>query len=505
MTTTETSPLILIVEDNPSVTEALTLFLDIHGFNTITAQGPKTAEKVILDYPVDLVIQDMNFKTHITSGAEGQNLFYLLRQHRPDLPIILMTAWANLEMAVELVKAGAADYINKPWDDNKLLVIINNLLSIQRLTQENSRLKQLEKQQTALKTQTETKHDLCGTVFLSPLMHRVVDIAIQVAPADVPVLITGPNGSGKEKITEIIQANSRRSDKPFVKVNVGALPEDLLESELFGAEKGAFTGSDKRRIGRFEAANGGTLFLDEIGNLPLSGQQKLLRVLQTGEFERLGSSSTQTVDVRVIAATNENLKQAIAEQRFREDLFYRLNVIEISIPPLHQRPEDIIPLASRFLQTADTSANKVIGQDAIEGMQAYSWPGNVRELQNSIQRACLLSQSEIIHLDDLGLNTAGFGDASGIQEAFFSKTESKDSQTNHSELKAIESRQTDSKHDEFIENTSMETKKTVNAADIPIEEIQRVIDQHGGVIARAARQLGISRQALYRRLAKHTE
>ena len=289
-------------------------------------------------------------------------------------------------------------------------------------------------------------------VFASEAMIKLVTMATQVAKADVPVLITGPNGSGKEKIAEIIQANSSVKSGPFVKVNAGALPRELMESELFGADEGAYTGAKKARKGRFESADQGTLFLDEIGNLPLEGQIKLLRVLQTGEFERLGSSKTNKVDVRLICATNADLELAVSNETFRQDLLYRINVIQLAIPALCERPDDILPLAEHFLD-----ADKTLSQGARHALLKYTWPGNVRELQNCMQRAQLLCQNNQITADDLGLNLSQSEPVS-IAEA---------------------------------------------SHEVSEEEIHSVLAQHKGVIARAARELGLSRQALYRRMKKY--
>jgi DNA-binding NtrC family response regulator len=274
----------------------------------------------------------------------------------------------------------------------------------------------------------------------------VVSLAVQIAPSEVPVLISGPNGAGKEKIAEIIHANSRRRQKPFVKVNAGAIPDELMESELFGAEPGAFTGSNRLRIGRFEAAHGGTIFLDEIGNLSPAGQMKLLRVLQSGELERLGSNETRRVDVRVLCATNADLRQNIARGTFRQDLYFRLNVIEIAVPPLRERREDVLPLAQAFLP-----ASKRFADDATAALLAHDWPGNVRELQNRIQRAVAVSTGEVIRAEDLGFEAG----RESVQE-------------------------------------------------IPMEraQIEIALLNANGSVSRAAEALGVSRQALYRRMEK---
>ena len=439
---------VLIIDDNQGVRTALELLLTVHDIHAVCVPGPEEGLAKLNEREFNLVIQDMNFSRNITSGEEGIELFHKIREIDPDIPIILMTAWTNLETAIELVKEGAADYLQKPWDDPKLITSIKNLLRLEKATRD---------QQTVIANRNSAKRklarqfDLCGMIFASDAMIKLVSMATQVAKADVPVLITGPNGSGKEKIAEIIQANSACKNGPFVKVNAGALPHDLMEAELFGAEEGAYTGARKKRKGRFEQADNGTLFLDEIGNLPLDGQIKLLRVIQSGEFERLGSSQSQKVHVRLICATNADLEQGVRDQTFRQDLLYRINVIELVIPPLAERKDDIIPLAESFL-----TAQKQLSDGAKQALVSYSWPGNVRELQNCMQRAQLLSTDVLIESTDLGLDLTASHKVSA----------------------------------EFDEQ------------DISAEEIEQVLKQHKGVIARAARELGLSRQSLYRRMKK---
>jgi len=293
-------PTILVIDDNQAVQTALSVLFSLHSVNVLTADSPSEGLSSIQDGSVDLVIQDMNFSRDTTSGEEGIELFKQIRAIDADLPVILLTAWTHLEQAVELVKTGAADYLAKPWDDAKLVTAARNLVELREATQREQR--NTERRLRAREA-LAAQFDLCGIVYRSDSMQELLSIATRVAPADVPVLVTGPNGAGKEKIAEIIQANSSCKEGPFIRVNAGALPADLIESELFGTSSGAYTGAESRE-GRFEAANGGTLFLDEIGNLPLPGQAKLLRVLQTGEFERLGSSKTRKVEVRVVSATN---------------------------------------------------------------------------------------------------------------------------------------------------------------------------------------------------------
>lgn len=491
---------VLVVDDNPEVLSALSLLLEIQDYSVLTANNPSTALEIQQSAlqkgePLGLIIQDMNYSPEETDGSAGQTLFYAFRENQPDVPIILMTAWANLTMAVSLVKAGAADYIDKPWDDDRLLITLRNLLD---LSQQSQQAQQTQQQLNEFKQPLNSdfeQHNLCGTLFASPSMHRLIDMALQVASADVPILITGPNGAGKEKIAEIVQANSRRADKPFIRVNAGALPDDLLEAELFGAEKGAYTGCTQTRIGRFEAADGGTLFLDEMGNLPLSGQQKLLRVLQTGEFERLGSSKTQRVDVRIISATNANLPKAITEGSFREDLYYRLNVIELKIPPLSERPQDIPLLADYFLRDNAAIHNQRMGiqtstptlmPDALRMLCQHTWPGNVRELQNCIQRASLLCKENLITRDDLGLITPNLNNSATTPRA-----------DEQHQKQIIDG---DLEHTNTGIEPSFNESSPVKAADLSIETIRSTLNHYDGVVAHAAKALGISRQALYRRL-----
>ena len=420
---------VLIVEDHPAVAKALRILFETNDISCLTTSDPKRALALVERGEIGVVLQDMNFTPGATSGEEGIALFRELRAADPQLPILLLTAWTSLQTAVLLVKEGASDYLSKPWDDAQLLSTVRSLLGIR------------DRKPRAISAES----DLRGMVFRSEAMHRVVSLAVQVAKSDVPVLITGPNGAGKEKIAEIVHANSRRKSQPFIKVNAGALPEQLLEAELFGAEPGAYTGSQRLRIGRFESADRGTLFLDEIANLSLAGQAKLLRVLQSGEFERLGSSETRGVDVRLLCATNADLREAIGRGGFREDLFFRLNVIEVDVPPLKRRREDILPLAE-FFAGSDASFTG----EGREALLAYDWPGNVRELQNRITRAKVISEDGPITAEDLG-----FGRADSEREV------------------------------------PMEKK-----------EIEFALRNAAGSVSRAAASLGVSRQSLYRKMEK---
>jgi DNA-binding NtrC family response regulator len=435
---------VLVIDDNEAVRTAFDVLLSIHGARVLTAASPADGLSRLSRDAVDLVIQDMNFRREATSGEEGIALFHEIRAKFPDIPIILLTAWTHLETAVELVKAGAADYIAKPWDDSRLLTSVRNLLDLRKARAEAQALRAQRRQ---ARERLADQFDLRGIVYESETMHSLVSTATQIAHADVPVLITGPNGAGKEVLADIVQANSSVRTKPYLKVNLGALPNELIEAELFGTEAGAFTGA-RARTGRFEAADGGTVFLDELGNLSGSGQAKLLRVLQTGEFERLGSNTTRRTRVRVIAATNANLRTAIRDGRFREDLFYRLNVIELEIPALAERREDIAALARHFLEPGFT-----LTQDALEALARHPWPGNVRELQNTLRRACLLSSDKTIAASSLVLPVVA-------------------------------------------------TQPVAEEAALDRSTVEQALERAQGVVAQAARELGLSRQALYRRMQK---
>jgi len=418
-------PNVLIVEDQPGVASALRVLFDLHDVPSAVAENPDAAIRIVERGEAGVVLQDMNFTPGTTGGDEGIALFRRMRAIDPELPILLMTAWTSLQTAVQLVKEGAVDYMAKPWDDAKLVATVRALLRARELRDDEARER---RERVQSRKELARKHDLRGTVYESESMHRVVSLAVQIAPSDVPVLITGPNGAGKEKIAEIIHAGSKRRDKPLVKVNAGAIPDELVESELFGAEAGAYTGSTRLRIGRFEAANGGTLFLDEIGDLSAAGQMKLLRVLQSGEFERLGSSETRRVDVRVITATNSDLQQAIARGTFRQDLYFRIAVVESF-------------LDRHSLDDVSKSA-----------LLAHDWPGNVRELQNRVHRAMALASTDAITPSDLGFGTAG----------------------------------------------------EARAEEVPLERVQieTALLNANGSVSRASEALGLSRQALYRRMEK---
>jgi DNA-binding NtrC family response regulator len=437
---------VLIIDDNPTVGEALSLALSLHEIRPLVALTQEQGLEMLERERIDVVIQDMNFTADTTSGEEGVALFRAIRQRHTDLPVILLTAWTHLETAVELVKAGAADYMAKPWDDAKLLATVENLLELSESTREVSRARNERRKR---REDLQRRYDLDNLVFASESMARTLDLACQVARSEVPVLITGPNGAGKERIAAIVHANSPAKRGAFIAVNCGALPGELIEAELFGADAGAYTGANKAREGRFELADGGTLFLDEIGNLPLSGQVKLLRVLETGQFERLGSGRTRQVKVRVLSATNADLKAMIRAGTFREDLYYRLNVIEVNLPPLAERVDDILPLAEHFLD-----GRAELSDAARDALLSYAWPGNVRELKNAIERASLLASGARITPEQLNLPQQAVAAARNLDEP---------------------------------------SREAVEAA----------LGKADGVVSRAAQALGLSRQALYRRMERY--
>ncbi|MFL6662754.1 MAG: sigma-54-dependent transcriptional regulator [Rhizobacter sp.] len=441
-------PSVLIIDDSPAVGEALSVLLSLRDIRPLVARSPGEGLAMLDRERIDVVIQDMNFTGDTTSGDEGAALFRAIRERHPDMPVILLTAWTHLESAVQLVKAGAADYLAKPWDDTKLSAAVENLLELAESTREAARERG---DRRARREALARRYELGGIVFESEAMMRTLELACQVARSPLPLLVTGPNGAGKERIAAIVHANSAVRQGPFVAVNCGALPADLIEAELFGAESGAYTGANRAREVRFEAADGGTLFLDEIGNLPLAGQVKLLRVLETGRFERLGSSRTREAKVRVLSATNADLKSMVREGRFREDLYYRLAVIEVALPPLAERSADVIPLAEHFL-----AGRAVLGDAARVALLAHAWPGNERELKNAIERAVLLAEGGTVQPAQLALPAA------------------------------------------------TAAANAARSLDEPSREaVVTALAQAHGNVSRAAQALGLSRQALYRRMERY--
>jgi len=450
---------VLIVDDEPAVAHALGVLFDLHDIPCLAVASPEEAVLRLQDGDVGVVLQDMNFGAEKTSGEDGTQLFRRIHGADPEMPVLLITAWASLETAVQLVKEGASDYLSKPWDDEKLVLSVQNYLKMRQLQLANRRLQQGGRK---ARETLAAQHDLCGLVFESDAMLRLVTLAINVGASHAPVLVTGPSGAGKEKVAEIVQANSPRRAAPFVRVNVGALPEELMDAELFGAEAGAYTGARGLRVGRFEAADRGTLFLDEIDALSLAGQVKLLRVVQSGEYQRLGSSAPRRADVRIISASNADLGKAVAEGRFREDLYYRLNVLELVVPPLAQRPEDVLPLARHFIaRAADESGREApeLSPEAAEALVRYRWPGNVRELQNRMQRVMLTATGSAIGLPDLDLGTPTRG-------------------------------------------ATPAATPSPGPLDAERRQLEQALVDADGVVARASETLGLSRQALYRKMER---
>lgn len=435
--------MILIVDDDAAVRASLSLLLKSAGYACMAVDSPdKAIETVRRDRPA-AVLLDMNF-TCMTTGDEGLIALKQIKLFAPDTPVILITAWGSIDLAVEGMRAGAFDFITKPWDNRRLLSSVATAIEMNGCAVEDEK----------------ADFNMGPIIGHDPELMKVLKVVERVAPTEASVLITGESGTGKELIAEAIHRNSPRRDGPFVKVNLGGMPPQLFESEMFGHKKGAFTGAVSDRKGRFEMADGGTIFLDEIGELDLSCQVKLLRVLQEHTFEPLGTSRPVKVDVRVVCATNADLKRMIAEKSFREDLYYRISVVNVTLPPLRSRGNDIKLLAEMFLAEAcrDNGLHEaVLSQDAADYLRTLPLPGNVRELKNIMERVALMSGSELITADDLR--------ASGVS----------------AELPADGTRIDD------LERTY----------------IRQALDRHSGNVSRAAKELGLSRGALYRRMEKY--
>jgi len=448
-------PRILIADDQPDVLEALRLLLKGEGWLTRAAHVPAGVLALAEAEDFDAVLIDMNYGRDTTSGGEGLEMLPQLQALDPTLPVIVMTAWGTIDKAVEAMRRGARDFIEKPWDNARLLATLRTQVELARALRQGQRL---ESENRLLRPEGAPE-----LVAEAPSMQEPLRLMARVAPSDANVLILGEHGTGKEVAAHWIHAASARADRTLVTVNVGGLSEGVFESELFGHVKGAFTDAKTDRIGRFELADGGTLFLDEIGNLSLPQQARLLRVLQTGEFERVGSSRTRKADVRVLTATNADLHALATEGRFREDLLFRLNTIELRLPPLRDRREDIVPLAALFLRRYAARYGKpglTLADDAIAALKGYQWPGNVRELDHVVERAVLMAGEARVHAVDLGFRPGAPGSAGG-------KT--------------------------LDEMTLDEVEQLV---------IRKALARHGGNVSLAARDLGLSRSAFYRRLER---
>src|SRR6201988_549585 len=452
---------ILVADDQADVLVALRLLLKGEGFSIETASSPAGILKTIDSQELDVVLIDLNYARDTTSGREGLDLLTKIRAADPTLPVVVMTAWGSVDLAVEAMRRGARDFIQKPWDNARLLAVLRTQVELAEALRRGRRL---EAENIALRDSvSESGSDLPKIVAESPAMRAVLNLLERIGPADANVLITGENGTGKEVITRVLHSISSRRAKPLISLNAGALAEGVFESELFGHVRGAFTDAKSDRVGRFELADGGTLFLDEIGNVPLNLQAKLLRVLETGEFKRVGSSKTQKVNVRLLSATNADLHAEVAQGRFRQDLLFRLNTVEIRLTPLRDRLEDIPVLAEHFLKLhRERYRRPIMGftPEALDALRHHLWPGNVRELDHVIERAVLMSPGSIVPAFDLALEATP-----------------------------------DARLSPRLEEMSLEDAERLL--------IKKPLARFEGNANRAAEALGLSRSALYRRLQKY--
>jgi DNA-binding NtrC family response regulator len=444
---------ILIADDQPDIVEALRLLLKGEGYQTESAASPGAIMAAVGAKDFDLVLMDLNFARDTTSGEEGLDTLTGLQATDSTLPVVVMTAWGSVGLAVEAMRRGARDFVEKPWDNTRLLAILRTQLELSHALRQGQRL---EAENRLLRTEARPK-----LIAESAAMRPALDLLARVGPSAANVLITGEHGTGKDVIARTLHALSERAMRPMVTVNAGGLSEGVFESELFGHVKGAFTDAKTDRVGRFELADGGTLFLDEIANVPLNLQSKLLRVLETGELERVGSSKTRRMDVRVLSATNADIAQEVQAGRFREDLLFRLNTIEIHLPPLRERREDLPLLANYFLRQFSQRYRKHLTgfeSAALQTLIDYAWPGNVRELEHALERAVLMAQGDTVRSSDLGLRTGPEGTGR-------------------------------------VEDMSLE--------EVECLLVKKAMARHEGNVSAAADALGLTRSALYRRLKKY--
>jgi DNA-binding NtrC family response regulator len=457
-------PKILIIEDDKAIAEVLRLFLESQGIEVTLVHSGDRGLALVKEERFDLVLTDIV----MPCGISGMDILREVSGSKRDIPVIIITGFATVETAVEAMKLGAFDYITKPFNSDELLLTIKRAISMRELKEEN----------VMLRKQLKREYSFNGLIGISPTMQRVYEMIEKVADTDCTILITGESGTGKEVIAKTIHYNSSRSQKPFIPLNCAAIPTSLLESELFGYEKGAFTGAINTRIGRFELANNGTLFLDEIGDLDPSLQAKLLRVIQEKEFERVGGIKTIKVDTRIIAATNRNLEELVRQERFREDLYYRLNVVQLHLPPLRERREDIPLLLDHFVNEFSTKMKREplrFSEEVMECFLSYNWPGNVRELKNLLEGLMVLAKDRVIKLEDL-------------PERFFNSSNNQGIMLNHN-------RQAIDIPDEGIdlEKTLYHTEKTL---------ILKALKKAGGTKSKAAKLLGIKRTTLIEKLKR---
>ena len=449
------APRVLIADDQEDVLDALRLLLRAEGYATTAARSPAGVRAAIEAEHFDVALLDLNYSRDTTSGAEGLDLLAELRRIDASLPVVVMTAWGSVDGAVAAVRAGARDYVEKPWDNDRLLATLKVQVELSRALRDSARLQRVHERMQ----RTDTTF-----IAQSKAMAPVLKLIERVGPSDASLLITGEHGSGKELVARMIHHSSKRASRPLVSINAGGLPDGVLESELFGHVKGAFTDAKEARLGCFELADGGTLFLDEVANMPLGQQARLLRVLQTGEFHPVGSSRVRRVDVRVVAATNVDLHAEARAGRFREDLLYRLNTVEIAVPPLRDRPEDTPRLAAHFLRrTAHTYGKTFRGfaPEAEHALRRHRWPGNVRELEHAIERAVLLAEGEWIQASDLGLRVPSAEEAASSD----------------------------------LERMTLE--------EVEAFLIRKALARNEGNVSATAGDLGLSRSALYRRLQRY--
>ena len=453
---------VLVADDQPHILEAVELLLAPQGIAVDCVRSPQLLLEALGQTDYDVLLIDLNYTRDTTSGQEGLDLLARIQEYDSRLPVIVMTAWGNIDLAVESIKRGARDFIQKPWENSRVIAIVRNQIALSRALRTGQRLEAENKMlRSGLNDGPGASGDTPQMIADSPAMQPVLRLIRDVGPSDANILITGEPGTGKELVAQALHAVSGRSGKRLVTVNAGGLPEGIFESELFGHVRGAFTDAKQDRIGRFEMADGGSLFLDEIANITPSQQTRLLRVLQTGEMERVGSSRTIRVDARVLSATNADLHEEVSAGRFRADLLFRLNAIEIHLPPLRDRRDDIPILASHFVGSyAHRYRKKLSGFDsaALQSMMDHAWPGNIRELAHAVERAVLLAQGEQIAVADLGLR-----------------------QGKKSELR--------------LEDMSLE--------QVEDALIRKALARYGGNVSQAAKALGLSRSALYRRLDRH--
>jgi DNA-binding NtrC family response regulator len=443
---------VLAADDQQHILEAIALLIRPQGYQVDTVKSPTLVREALATEFYDAALIDLNYTRDTTSGKEGLDLLSEIVALDSSLPVIVMTAWGNVELAVEAMRRGARDFIQKPWENERLLAILRTQVELHRALQ---RAERLAAENRLLRVQGRPEF-----IASAPSMQPVLEAITRVGPSDANVLITGEHGSGKEIVAQTLHAISARSARPLVAVNAGALPDGVFESELFGHVKGAFTDARTDRIGRFELADGGSIFLDEIGNVPIRQQAKLLRVLESGECERVGSSRSKRVDVRVISATNSDLQAACSSGQFREDLLFRLNTVEIHLPALRERREDIPALAVHFLARYATRYRRQIqGLDvsALQLMLQYSWPGNVRELEHTLERAVLMCRGHELQATDLGLNARP--------------------------------------QSQNLEELSLESVEAIL--------IRKALQRFQGNVSQAADALGLSRGALYRRMEKY--